>query len=223
MSAPSASRTAARSRPRRSGSSSGPVAERRSAMLASSLPAKASRSSSAPFSPWATVASAPTGAVQPASSAARSALSALTAARVSGSSSALRASITSGRSSRHSTASAPCPGAGSICWGSSDSVTSSSRPRRASPARASRTASQEPLRTNEIRVSTLPRMSMTLQVQAKGRQLGRPPRGAGADHRSGRKLTEGSGRREPRERHGDLRERGSRRSADPARVPPADP
>ena len=40
-------------------------------------------------------------------------------------------------------------------------MTTSSSPRRARPARASRTASQEPLRTNEIRVSTFPRISVT--------------------------------------------------------------
>ena len=64
-------------------------------------------------------------------------------------------------SARHSTASAPCPGAGSICSGSSTSVTSSSRPIRASPARARSTASYSPERTLPIRVSTLPRTPTT--------------------------------------------------------------
>ena len=63
-----------------------------------------------------------------------------------------------GSSSRHSTASAPCAGAGSISAGSRISVASCARPRRASPARASTTASSSPPETLRSRVSTLPRI-----------------------------------------------------------------
>ena len=72
-----------------------------------------------------------------------------------------RPRVSSVSDDRHSTASAPCPGAGSICSGSSTSVTSSSRPSRASPARARITASTSPSCTLRSRVSTLPRIATT--------------------------------------------------------------
>ena len=85
--APSASSTAASSRPSCSARSTGPTIERRRSTVASRLPAKARSESSTTPSPLSTTsARAPTGAVQPASSAASSARSAATQARVSASS-----------------------------------------------------------------------------------------------------------------------------------------
>ena len=110
--------------------------------------------------PSTTSARAPTGAEHPASRAARTARSAVTQARASASSRAASTALTSVSSSRHSTARAPCPGAGSIWRGSMVSVMSPSRPRRARPARASTTASTAPEATRPIRVSTFPRMSL---------------------------------------------------------------
>src|SRR6478736_8004133 len=143
--APSSSRIRARREPRTS-------------TEPSSVPAKARSDSSSPSSPSTTSASAPTGAVHPASSVASRERSATTQARVSGSSSTDTAATTSSRSDRHSTARAPCPGAGSTWMGSITSVASSRRPRRARPARASTTASSAPVETNPIRVSTFPRI-----------------------------------------------------------------
>src|SRR5450759_4330479 len=65
------------------------------------------------------------------------------------------------RSARHSTASAPWPGAGTINVGSSGTVVASRRPIRCRPAAASTTASRSPSVTRRSRVSTLPRRSTT--------------------------------------------------------------
>ena len=62
-------------------------------------------------------------------------------------------------SSRVSTASAPCPTAGHMTAGSSNSVMRFSQPRRRSPAEASTIASYWPSSSLRKRVSTLPRMS----------------------------------------------------------------
>ena len=68
--------------------------------------------SSSPSSPSTTSARAPTGAEQPASRVASTARSASTAARVAGRRAAASSATRSASSLRHSTASAPCPGAG---------------------------------------------------------------------------------------------------------------
>ena len=133
----------------------------------------------------------PDRAEQPPSRVASTARSASTAARVAGRRARRQRRAARSSRARHSTASAPCPGAGSICSGSSTSVASSRRPMRASPARASTTASYSPARTLPIRVSTLPRMSDDLQTEAEGVQLGGPARRAGADRAADRQLAEG--------------------------------
>ena len=127
------------------------------------LPAKArSDSSRRRRSPSTTSARAPTGAVQPASSAASSARSAATQARVSASSSGATAATTSARSARHSTASAPWPGGRQHL----ERVDDLGRPRRGGrggpgrpgPGRRRRACRRA---TSRSRVSTLPRTGST--------------------------------------------------------------
>ncbi len=70
-------------------------------------------------------------------------------------------SRTPGASSRHSTATMPCPTAGRKSSGSSVAHATSVRPRRFKPARANTVASANPSLNLAIRVSTLPRKSIT--------------------------------------------------------------
>ena len=72
-------------------------------------------------------------------------------------------------SALHSTASAPCPGAGSIWPGSRISEAASRRPSRARPAAATTTASSSPSLTLRNRVSTLPRMASTSKPRPRAR------------------------------------------------------
>ena len=74
-----------------------------------------------------------------------------------------------GSSARHSTASAPWAGAGSMSMGSSAWVTSARRPTRASPARATTTASSCPACTLPTRVSRLPRSATTSRPRPSAR------------------------------------------------------
>ena len=92
---------------------------------------------------------------------------------------------------RHSTASAPCAGAGSITSGPNVSVIAALRPSRASPAAASTTASTVPSCTRPSRVSTLPRTARTRQVGPHREELGRSPGRAGADRGAPGKSVEG--------------------------------
>ena len=85
--------------------------------------------------------------------------SAVTSARVPPSSSIRRRSASAaGASSRHSTPTAPCPGAGTQADTGSASEMRSPKPTRSSPAHASTIASYWPSSTLRRRVSTLPRM-----------------------------------------------------------------
>ena len=112
-----------------------------------------------PSSPSTTSASAPTGAEQPASRAASTARSAVTQARVSRVVERGRAAPPPRRRRRGTRPPAhPARGRAASAAGRATSVTSSSRPSRARPARASTTASTSPERTLPIRVSTLPRI-----------------------------------------------------------------
>ena len=105
-------------------------------------------------------ACAPSGTLQPPPSASRKARSASIARAVGAWSSGATASRTAASPSRHSSAIAPCPGAGTNCRGSRASVTSAARPSRVRPAIASRIASKRPSRSRLMRVSTFPRRSM---------------------------------------------------------------
>ena len=93
---------------------------------------------------------------------------------------------------RHSTASAPCPGAGSICSGSSTSVdlVEPAEPGQAGAGEHDGVVAR-PTRTLPIRVSTLPRIADDLETEAERVQLGGPARRAGADAAAGRQLAEG--------------------------------
>jgi len=106
----------------------------------------------------ASSARAPTGALQPASSAARKPRSAIAAARVGAWSRVLSWAAVTGSSVRHSTASTPCVGAGISTDGSSGVVASSSSPSLDRPAVASTRASTSPSASLRRRVPTLPRI-----------------------------------------------------------------
>ena len=93
---------------------------------------------------------------------------------------------------RHSIASAPCPGAGSIWSGSSTSVTSSRRPRRARPARArTHGVVLDRSRTLRMRVSTLPRMPTISRPRPSASSWADPARRAGAEAAADGQLAEG--------------------------------
>ncbi len=141
-----------------------------------------------------TSASAPTGALQPASRAASRARSAVTAARVYSSSSTERSAAASSWSAavpaRHSTASAPWAGAGSICSGSSSSVASSTRPEPAQPGGGHHHGVQlagGDLADPGVHVAA---DRDDLQAEPERVELGPAPRRAGADPGSGGQLAE---------------------------------
>ena len=127
---------------RRSAASAGlPVADIRTDRPPSVDRATARSQSSSPSSPSTTSASAPTGARAAALERGEHGALGVGRGAAGGVVEVGQRGRPASSSARHSTASAPWPGAGSICSGSSTSVTSSSRPIRARPARASRTAS----------------------------------------------------------------------------------
>ena len=99
------------------------------------------KSNSILLNPTLSVAYAPTAEAQPAPSRARNARSAVSAASVGSCASGLTRSRSSASSARISTASAPCPGDGSISSAESHSVTRPWSPRRSNPAPASTMAS----------------------------------------------------------------------------------
>ena len=114
-------------------------------------------------------------------------------------------------SSRHWTASAPWPGAGSIVSGSSHSAHRVLEPERRTPAAAGARASNSPSRTLRIRVSTLPRIERDSRSGPERR--GAVPRGAGC---SSRRLRPSGGRRGRGRRETTRQSRTSSREADGA-------
>ena len=91
---------------------------------------------------------------------------------------------------RHSTASAPCAGAGSISSKPKMEVARFSAPIREEPASATTIASYSPASTFAMRVSTLPRIGRTSRSPRIAEQLRRPPRRCRAHDRPRRQLIE---------------------------------
>src|SRR6266540_107660 len=144
-------------RPTRSGSSAGPTRRSR----ATSRPSADATTPTISRHSARARASAPAGSWHPPPSAARKARSANDSTRQAGSSMAAVTLRTSSSPTLHWTTSVPCPTAGVHTSASNRWLSSSSRPRRASPATATTRASNCPSRSLRMRVSRLPRTGTT--------------------------------------------------------------
>src|SRR6266581_8456290 len=164
-SAPSARSFAASISPSFSGAAIGPIDSARTTLLPSGIATRPRRRISAPL----VTAYAARGSWQSPDNARLSARSASTQADVSKCPSGASRRRSSLRSSRHSITSAPCPGAGRLCSGSSIARIRAARPSRLSPAAASTTAWHSPRSSLASRVSRLPRNGCTLSAGWRSR------------------------------------------------------
>src|SRR6266568_2602342 len=164
-SAPRSRSFAASISPSSSGAAIGPLNSARTTLLPSGIATRPRRRISPPF----VAAYAASGSWQSPDKARLSARSARTQAEVSESPSGVSRRCSSPRSSWHSITSAPCPGAGRHCSGSSIARIRAERPSRLSPAAASTTAWHSPRSSFASRVSRLPRRGFTC---SPGRRIG---------------------------------------------------
>src|SRR6266705_2429205 len=164
-SAPRARSFAASISPSFSGVAIGPLNSARSTLLPSGIATRPRRRISAPFA----TAYAASGSWQSPDNARLSARSASTQADVSKSPRGASRCRSSPWSSRHSITSAPCPGAGKLCSGSSIARIRAARPSRLSPAAASTIAWHSPRSSFARRVSRLPRRGFTFSAGWRSR------------------------------------------------------
>ncbi len=161
----------------------GPTRERRRSNDPSTAPTNARSDSSRPSSPSTTSASAPTGAEQPGLEGGEQ--GALGRDGRAGVGVVERAQQLDGRRGRRSGTrrrARPDRARAASAAGRAISATSSSRPRRASPARASTTASTAPSRARaDPGVDVAPDV-LELEPETERGELGHPARGPGADH-----------------------------------------
>src|SRR5438128_1329159 len=164
-SAPRARSFAASISPSFSGVAIGPLNSARTTLLPSDSATRPRRRISASFA----TAYAASGSWQSPDNPRLSARSASTQADVSKSPRGASRRRNSSWSPRHSITSAPCPGAGKLCSGSSIARIRAARPSRLSPAAASTTAWHSPRSSFASRVSRLPRSGFTCRPGKRSR------------------------------------------------------
>src|SRR5256885_186902 len=165
-SAPRARNFAASISPSSSGAAIGPLRSARTTLLPSGIATRPRRRISPPL----VTAYAASRSWQSPDNDRLSARPASTQAERSESPSGASRCRSSPRSSRHSITSAPCPGAGRLCSGSSIERMRAARPSRLSPAAASTTAWNSPRSSFASRVSRLPRSGFRSEERRVGKE-----------------------------------------------------